>query len=160
MCWDDDIQTPKSEIFLRVHKGNVCVEINRVDVGQDPSHRLLSCSNNVGQHGRKVLVLSSLAVLHPMEPLSHAVGPLLETQSVTNDQTLESLHQRHLEKDTEARDFPTGQRGGRSKKRQRGGRGPVARCHALCPRLCCHHSAAKRAVIDLKTGMVTLNKFL
>jgi hypothetical protein len=43
-------------------------------------------------------------------------------------------------KDTESRDFPSGQGGGRSRKKQRTGRGrgPEARCPALCPRLCCH----------------------
>jgi hypothetical protein len=91
MCWDDDKQnnTQVGDIF-GFYKGNVCVEIHRVDAVQDPSLRLPSWSNNVGQQGRNVLVLSSLLCVIPWNDWVtfgwHASGPLLRTQRVANDQ--------------------------------------------------------------------------
>ena len=91
MCWDDDKQnnTQVGDIF-GFYKGNVCVEIHRVDAVQDPSLRLLSWSNNVGQQGRNVLVLSSLLCVIPWNDWVtfgwHASGVLLGTQRVANDQ--------------------------------------------------------------------------
>jgi len=101
MCWDDDKQnnTQVGDIF-GFYKGNVCVEIHRVDAVQDPSLRLLSWSNNVGQQGRNVLVLSSLLCVIPWQDWVtfgwHASGPLLGTQRVANDQArVQMIHYIH-----------------------------------------------------------------
>jgi hypothetical protein len=92
MCWDDHKQNNSQvgDIF-GFYKGNVCVEIHRVDAVQDPSHRLSSWSNNVGlKQGRNVLVLSSLLCGIPWSDWVtfgwHTRGPLLGTQRVANDQ--------------------------------------------------------------------------
>lgn len=59
MCWDDDKQNKcKVGDIFGFYKGKECVEIHRVEAVQDPSHRLPSWSDNVGQQGRNVLVLS------------------------------------------------------------------------------------------------------
>ena len=59
MCWDDDKHnnTQVGDVF-GFYKGGDCVEMHRVEAVQDPSHRLPSWSNNVGQHDRNVLMLS------------------------------------------------------------------------------------------------------
>ena len=101
MCWDDDKQN-NSQVgdFFGFYKGNVCVEIHRVDAVQDPSYRLPSWSNNVGQQGRNVLVLSSLLCVIPWQDWVtfgwHASGPLLGTQRVANDQArVQMIHYIH-----------------------------------------------------------------
>ena len=92
MCWDDDKQNNSQvgDIF-GFYKGQECVEIHRVEAVQDPSHRLPSWSDNVGQQGRNVLVLSCPLCIIPwcdwVKFGWHASGPLLGTQRVANDQS-------------------------------------------------------------------------
>jgi hypothetical protein len=59
MCWDDAPQnkTKIGHIFGFCKNGKE-VDIHRVEAVHDTSHRLPSWSNNVGQHGRNVLMLS------------------------------------------------------------------------------------------------------
>jgi hypothetical protein len=60
MCWDDAAQnkTKVGDIFGFCNKNDEDVTIHRVEAVQDPSHRLPSWSENVGQQKRNVLILS------------------------------------------------------------------------------------------------------
>jgi len=90
MCWDDDKHngTKIGDVF-GFYKGGDCVELHRVEAVHDPSHRLPSWSNNVGQSGRNVLMLSPPLCVVPwcdwVKFGWHASGPLLGTQRVAND---------------------------------------------------------------------------
>jgi hypothetical protein len=92
MCWDDDKNngTKMGDMF-GFYKGGDCVEIHRVEAVHDPSHRLPSWSNNVGQSGRNVLMLSCTLYTIPwcdwVKFGWHASGPLLGTQRVANEQS-------------------------------------------------------------------------
>ena len=92
MCWDDDKHncTKVGDMF-GFYKGSECVEIHRVEAVQDPSHRLPSWSDNVGQQGRNVLMLSCPLYVIPwcdwIKFGWHASGPLLGTQRVANEQS-------------------------------------------------------------------------
>ncbi len=92
MCWDDDKNnnTKVGDIF-GFCKQPECVELHRVEAVHDPSHRLPSWSNNVGQSGRNVLMLSCTLCVVPwcdwVKFGWHASGPLLGTQRVANEQS-------------------------------------------------------------------------
>jgi len=92
MCWDDNKhnKTKKNDIF-GFYKGGDCVEIHRVETVHDPSHRLPSWSENVGQGDRNVLMLSPPLYVIPwcdwIKIGWHASGPLLGTQRVANEQS-------------------------------------------------------------------------
>lgn len=92
MCWDDDKHnnTQLGDVF-GFYKQPECVELHRVEAVQDPSHRLPSWSDNVGQSGRNVLMLSYPMCVVPwcdwVKFGWHASGPLLGTQRVANDQS-------------------------------------------------------------------------
>jgi hypothetical protein len=92
MCWDDDKQnnTNVGDMF-GFYKGGDCVEMHRVETVQDPSYRLPSWSDNVGQQGRNVLMLSCPLCVIPWSDWVkfgwHASGPLLGTQRVANDKS-------------------------------------------------------------------------
>ena len=92
MCWDDDKNnnTTVGDIF-GFYKQPECVELHRVEAVHDPSHRLPSWSNNVGQQGRNVLMLSCTLYTIPwcdwVKFGWHASGPLLGTQRVANEQS-------------------------------------------------------------------------
>ena len=92
MCWDDDAQnkTKIGDIFGFCKNKND-VDIHRVESIHDPSHRLPSWSDNVGQQGRNVLMLSCPICVIPWSDWIkfgwHASGPLLGTQRVSNDQS-------------------------------------------------------------------------
>ena len=92
MCWDDDKHncTKVGDMF-GFYKGGDCVEMHRVEAVQDPSHRLPSWSDNVGQQGRNVLALSCPLCVIPWSDWVtiewHASGPLLGTQRVANEQS-------------------------------------------------------------------------
>lgn len=92
MCWDDDKHnnTKPGDMF-GFYKGGDCVEIHRVETVHDPSHRLPSWSDNVGQLSRNVLMLSCPMCAIPWSEWIkfgwHASGPLLGTQRVANDQS-------------------------------------------------------------------------
>ena len=98
MCWDDDKNnnTKVGDVF-GFYKGGDCVELHRVEAVHDPSHRLPSWSNNVGQSGRNVLMLSPPLCVVPwcdwVKFGWHASGPLLGTQRVSNDQSRVQLIQ-------------------------------------------------------------------
>ena len=92
MCWDDDKHNcTKIGDMFGFYKGGDCVEIHRVEIVQNPSHRLPSWSDNVGQQGRNVLMLSCPLCVIPWSDWIkfgwHASGPLLGTQRVSNDQS-------------------------------------------------------------------------
>jgi hypothetical protein len=92
MCWDDDKHnnTKPGDMF-GFFKGGDCVEVHRVEAVHDPSHRLPSWSNNVGQQGRNVLMLSCpLCVIPWCDWVKfgwHATGSFLGTQRVANEQS-------------------------------------------------------------------------
>jgi len=92
MCWDDDKynKTIVHDIF-GFYKGGDCVEIHRVEAVHDPSHRLPSWSENVGQGDRNVLMLSCpLCVIPWCDWIKfgwHASGSFLGTQRVANEQS-------------------------------------------------------------------------
>ena len=92
MCWDDDKHNcTKIGDMFGFYKGGDCVEMHRVETVQNPSHRLPSWSDNVGQSGRNVLMLSCpLCVIPWCDWVKfgwHASGPLLGTQRVANEQS-------------------------------------------------------------------------
>jgi len=92
MCWDDDKHNcTKIGDMFGFYKGGECVEMHRVEAVQNPSHRLPSWSDNVGQQGRNVLMLSCPLCIVPwcdwIKFGWHASGPLLGTQRVSNDQS-------------------------------------------------------------------------
>jgi hypothetical protein len=92
MCWDDDKHnnTRVDDIF-GFFKGGDCVEVHCVEAVQDPSHRLPSWSDNVGQQGRNVLMLSCTICIIPWNDWVkfgwHANGPLLGTQRIATDKS-------------------------------------------------------------------------
>lgn len=91
MCWDDDKHnnTKVGDIF-GFCKANDCVELHCVEAVHDPSHRLQSWSNNVGQHDRNVLMLSCTLCIIPWDDWVkfgwHADG-LRGTQRVANEKS-------------------------------------------------------------------------
>lgn len=91
MCWDDDAQnkTKIGDIFGFCKNKND-VDIHRVESVHDPSHRLPSWSNNVGQHKRNVLMLSCPLCVIPWSdwiPFGWHTNGLQGTQRVAKPQS-------------------------------------------------------------------------
>lgn len=91
MCWDDAEQNKiKIGDMFGFCKNKECVEIHRVEAVHDPSHRLPSWSDNVGQHTRNVIMLSCTLCVIPWKDWAtfnwHSNG-LRGTQRVAKEQS-------------------------------------------------------------------------